>query len=126
MRKYSTAIIGVILLLAAVLPHAYGEKSTEIFIPIGLSPGLSGKYTQVGKIDRVDMENEILTIRDPAGVYSVRVTNRTEIWLDKSKVKLSNLKGTLADCRKGLLVEVKFEDNLRERPAEWIKVQVDQ
>ncbi|MGE5256893.1 MAG: hypothetical protein ACM3KE_09495 [Hyphomicrobiales bacterium] len=47
----------------------------------------------------------------------------TRIYLDKSKANLHNSQGTLADCKAGDPVEVKFLDNTRNQPAEWIKEQ---
>jgi hypothetical protein len=36
---------------------------------------------------------------------------------------LPNSQGALTDCSVGDSVEVKFVDNARSKPAEWIKVQ---
>jgi hypothetical protein len=102
------------------------EKSTELFIPIGQSPGLSGKYTVMGKIDQVNPQNQTLKMSGASGSYTVKMTERTFIYLDRSKAQLSNIYGTLADCKAGDLVEVKFEDNSRNKPIEWIKVQKSQ
>ena len=53
------------------------------------------------------------------------MTSRTQIWLDRSKLRLSNQKGTLADLRKGLTVEVKYANGEKEKGvAEWIKVEL--
>jgi hypothetical protein len=48
------------------------------------------------------------------------------IYLDKSQVLQSNFYGTMADCKKGMTAEVKFEDNMRSKPAEWIKLRIGQ
>jgi hypothetical protein len=55
----------------------------------------------------------------------VTVDERTQIFLDKSQLMQPNSYGTMADCKKGLTAEVKFQDNMRSKPAEWIKLQVD-
>jgi hypothetical protein len=102
------------------------EKSTELFIPIGQSPGLSGKYTVMGKVEQVNSQNQTLKMSGASGSYTVKMTPRTFIYLDRSKAQLSNVYGTLADCNAGDLVEVKFEDNSRSKPIEWIKVQKSQ
>ena len=99
------------------------EKATELYIPIGESPGLSGKYTVLGKIDQVDAKNQTLKMSGPSGSYTVKLTQSTFIYLDRSKVKRSNIYGTLADCKVGDTVEVKFIDNSRNKPVEWIKVE---
>ena len=60
---------------------------------------------------------------DAAGTYSVALAPSTLIYLDKSKAGLPNSQGALADCTVGDPIEVKFVDNARSKPAEWIKVQ---
>jgi hypothetical protein len=102
------------------------EKSTELYIPIGQSPGLSGEYTVMGKIDQVNPRNQSIKMSGPSGSYTVKLTEHTFIYLDRSKVRLPNNYGTLADCKVGDTVEVKFEDNSRSKPIEWIKVQKSQ
>ncbi len=108
------------------IPNVYGQKATEIFIPVGKSPGLSGKYTSLGKITAIDVPNQTITVADSSGGYTVKITGRTQIWLDKSKLKSTNQKGAFTDLRKELLVEVKYEGNQRRDKglAEWIKAQL--
>ena len=90
------------------------------------SPGLSGKYTVMGKIDQVNPKNQTVKMSGASGSYTVKMTKNTSIYLDRSKAQLSNIYGTLADCNGGDLVEVKFEDNSHSKPIEWIKVQKSQ
>ncbi len=125
MSKYLT-IIGIICFLLFGAFYADAEKSTELYIPIGQSPGLSGEYTVMGKIDQVNPQNQTLKMSGASGSYTVKMTKNTFIYLDRSKTQLSNIYGTLADCKAGDLVEVKFEDNSRNKPIEWIKVQKSQ
>jgi hypothetical protein len=119
-----SAIVAIILFWC--IPHVYGQKATEIFIPVGQSPGLSGKYTSIGKITAIDTLNQIITVTDSSETYTVKITRRTKIWLDKSKLKLTNQKGAFTDLKKNLLAEIKYENNQRQDkgPAEWIKVQI--
>lgn len=118
--------IGVTLILLVGVPCVHGQKATEIFIPIGKSPGLSGKYTTIGKIDTVNAQDQTITMADSSGSYTIKITEHTKIWLDKSKLELTNERGTFADLQKGLLAEVKYENNARKDKgvAEWIKVQI--
>jgi hypothetical protein len=125
MSKHLT-IIGIICFLMIGAFSIYAEKSTELYIPIGQSPGLSGKYTVMGKIDQVNPKNQTIKMSGASGSYTVKMTKNTFIYLDRSKVQLSNIYGTLADCKGGDLVEVKFEDNSHSKPIEWIKVQKSQ
>jgi hypothetical protein len=99
------------------------EKATELFIPMGKSPGLSGEYTVMGKVEQVNPGAQSITMSGPSGSYTVKLTQHTSIYLDRSKEQLSNSYGTLADCKAGDTVEVKFVDNSRSKPVEWIKVQ---
>jgi len=125
MSKHLT-IIGIICFLMIGAFSIYAEKATELYIPVGQSPGLSGKYTVMGKIDQVNPQNQTLKMSGSSGSYTVTLTKRTFIYLDRSKIKLSNTYGTLSDCKIGDTVEVKFEDNSRNKPIEWIKVQKSQ
>jgi hypothetical protein len=123
MLKYIIAIgVGFVLLGSLALAHA--QKSTEIFIPIGQSPGLSGEYTKMGEIEAVSSQDRTVTMTDPSGSYTVQIAEGTSIWLDKSKLKLTNEDGSFADLQAGRMVEVKYEDNDPGRAAEWVKVQV--
>jgi hypothetical protein len=56
----------------------------------------------------------------------VRCTDKTRIWLDRSKAKLTNIAGTLKDIKKGMLMEVKFVDISRKTDgvADWVKAAV--
>lgn len=115
-----------VLILLNVASHAYGQKATEIFIPVGGSPGLSGKYTSIGKIDTVHSEEQTFYMSDSTRSYSIKITDSTKVWLDRSKLQLTNRKGSFEDIKPGLLVEVKYFDNKRDGVAEWIKVQLKQ
>jgi len=118
------AVVALTLLWG--MPYVYGQKATEIFIPVGQSPGLSGKHTSLGKITAIDVPNRTITVADSSGSYTVKITGRTQIWLDKSKLRSTNQKGAFTDLRKDLLIEVKYEGNQRQDTgsAEWIKAQI--
>jgi hypothetical protein len=110
-------------ILLASQASGLAQKTTELYIPIGQSPGLSGKHTLVGKIVQVDARSNTLSMADASGTYPVPMAPGTRIYLDKSKAGLPNSPGALADCNVGDPIEVKFVDNARGKPAEWIKVQ---
>ena len=103
---------------------AHGQKATERYIPIGQSPGLSGKYTSIALIMEVNSRAQAFTIADSAGPRTVQVTKKTRIWLDRSKLKRSNVVGDFTDLQKGRRVEVKYEDSRRREVAEWVKVEI--
>jgi hypothetical protein len=115
---------GAALLLAGA-NAAFGQRLTEMYIPIGQSPGLSGKHTLIGTIGAVDAQSRLVTCAHDSGTATVQVTDRTRIWLDRSKAKLPNRKGTLADLVAGRRMEAKYVGNERKPggEAEWIKVE---
>ena len=105
--------------------QAHSQQATEVYIPIGQSPGLSGKVTIIGTVEAIDPQARSINVTGPAGTWRAVITDRTKIWLDKSKQRLSNQTGRFSDLRKGVLVEVKYMDGERRDggPADWIKVQ---
>ena len=126
-RKLVVALVGISAFLwgSAAAPSA--QMVTEQYIPIGQSPGLSGKHTVIGKLQSVNPQEKTCTVAGTTGALNVRITERTKIWLDRSKLQQPNLTGTLADLRPGATVEVKPEGHqggVSSAPAEWSKVQV--
>ena len=120
----SLMTIGVLVTLFVGLPDAQAQKASEIYIPIGQSPGLSGQYTEVGKIDAANAQDQTITMTNSSGSYTVEITESTNIWLDRSKLQLTNQKGAFANLQTGQTIEVKHKDNDPGGPVEWIKVQV--
>ena len=120
----SLMTIGVLVTLFVGLPDAQAQKASEIYIPMGQSPGLSGKYTEVGQIDAANDQDQTITMTNSSGSYTVEITESTKIWLDRSKLQLTNEKGSFTDLQAGRTIEVKHKDNDPGGPVEWIKVQV--
>ena len=118
-----TCVLAVVLLFSA--SHAHGQKPTEQYIPIGMSPGVSGKYTSLGAISGANARSRVITFADAAGPKTVQVTDTTRIWLDRSKLKLTNVSGRFTDLVKGRRVEVKYQVG-NPRFAEWVKVEITQ
>jgi hypothetical protein len=124
--RWKLSGVGVAIAALCAVPHAQAQKMTEQFIPIGQSPGLSQKYTSIGEITQVNPRERTITIADPAGPRTVKITAKTHIWLDRTKLKQSNLFGGFADLQKGRRAEVKYEDAERREVAEWVKVEITQ
>lgn len=123
MRTLSSAIgLGIALLYAISLAH--GQKATEQYIPIGQSPGVSHKLTYIGPIQNVDPRGRTITVVEPSGPRTVKITERTRIWLDRTKLKSTNLKGSFGDLQKGRRVEVKYADPAQRQIADWVKVEI--
>jgi hypothetical protein len=126
-RKPFVAVVVMGALLWGGPGAVNAQKTTEQFIPIGQSPGLSGKSTVIGKLQSVNPREQTCAVAGATGPLNVKVTERTKIWLDRSKLQQPNVKGTFADLRPGSTVEVKPEDQHRGvsgGPADWIKVQI--
>ncbi len=101
-----------------------GQQATEMFIPIGQSPGLSDKETVIGTIESVDPGTRMMTVSTPSGVETVAITDRTMIWLDRSEQKQPNQNGIIGNLQKGRKSETKIRKGEPKAVAEWIKVQV--
>lgn len=125
MRPLTRAAGLAIVVLCAAAP-AHGQKATEQYIPIGLSPGVSQKITSLGVIDTSSVRQRTVTIAEPGARHTVKVTDKTRIWLDRSKLKLPNLRGRFEDLRKGRRVEVKYLDPESRQVADWVKVEMTQ
>lgn len=108
--------------------NAQAQKATEIYIPIGQSPGLSGQYAKIGTVSSIDETAASFVISDSLNnTHPVMITDSTQIWLDCTLIKEPNVKGSLSDIRDGILVEVKFHlasDSTYTNAADWIKVQI--
>jgi hypothetical protein len=101
--------------------QAVAQEATEMYVPIGQSPGISGKTSVVGTIQALNTAARTLTVVGPAGPQTFAITDKTRIWLDKSAQKQANQYGSLADLQQGRRVEVNPQPAGR---AGWIKVQV--
>ncbi len=123
MRTLWLTVFGLGVVLGGGAAH--GQKATEIYIPIGKSPGLSGRQTVIGTIDTIDRRENVMTVAGSRRSWAAHVSDDTVIWLDRTKLRLTNKVGTPADCKEGLLVEVKFVGNDRQKGVcEWVKVRV--
>jgi hypothetical protein len=119
-------ILGVFAIIAGLSAPtaASAQEATEIFIPLGQSPGVSNKTSVIGPIESVDERSRTCSITASTGAVTFKVTDRTRIWRDRTLLKQRNEVGTFGDLRKGRKVEVKLEPGEGQRPADWIKVQI--
>ena len=113
----------VVMVLGGTL-EASGQQATEMFIPIGQSPGLSNKGSVIGTLESVDPGKQMVTISSSSGAQTVGITDRTMIWLDRSEQKQPNQDGAINDLQKGRKIEIKVRKDELKAVAEWIKVQV--
>jgi hypothetical protein len=118
----SIFLAAALVALCAGGSHAHSQEATERFIPIGQSPGQSGKTTAIGPIQAVDAQARQLTIGAGAAAQKFVLTERTAIWVDRSASRQGNTRGDMSDLRAGRRAEVKWDAKDRSR-AEWIKVE---
>ncbi len=114
------AIAAVIAALLAGASYAHGQRQTERYIPLGQSPGLSGKVTYLGAIEAADPAARTITVAR----QTIRVNDQTRIWLDRSRMKLTTLDGSFADLQPGRRIEVMPAGSDRGAPAAWIKIEL--
>jgi hypothetical protein len=77
----------------------------------------------MGTISAVDPDQRLITLQVDGATVTASITERTEIWLDRTGIKQPSATGNLEECRIGRLAEVKYRDTQR-RDAEWVKVQI--
>jgi hypothetical protein len=122
--KHIKAIM-VTAIFCCIACNTYAQKETELFIPIGQSPGVSGKFSVMGRLGSVTTRDSTMALGMPSGLILSKMNAQTKIYLDRSKLKLTNIKGTPADIKPGMMVEIKYVDNRRGGLIEWIKVQIE-
>jgi hypothetical protein len=122
----SNRYLALAIIVAALggASDAFGQKETEVFVPIGQSPGVSYKSSLLGTVEAVDPGKRTLTVSGPAGARTVQITGRTRIFVDRSPQKQPNYIGALADLQRGRKVEIKLGEGAASAIAEWIKVQL--
>lgn len=121
MRIQTALSLCIIVALSGLISPARAQQSTEAFIPIGKSPGVSGVSSYVGTVETADDAGRTVTVRSDGRLQSVEITDQTRIWLDRSEYRAKNSSGTLQDLKKGLRIEVKPEDDEPDQ-ADWIKI----
>jgi hypothetical protein len=112
--------------LAALLCGAissYGQEATEMFIPIGQSPGVSDKVSHIGTIDTADQKKRTVVVDCDSVTHTFVIDKNTAIWIDRSLQKLSAQYGKLEDLQPGRKVEVYVTTEDSKTFVKWIKVQ---
>ena len=117
--------IAMAILWLCTTGQTFAQQQTEIFIPIGESPGLSGLYTDVGRILGFDAGSGVLSLAAGGGTRPVQTSAETAIWLDRSKAKLRNESGDVSDLVSGRRAEIKYLDPAKRDSAAWVKVETD-
>lgn len=103
---------------------AHGQRQTERFIPIGQSPGASGKTTRIGTVQDVSPGARSFSLVTPEGGHTVSVPEGVPVWLDRSRRQRPAIAGGFEDLRAGRRVEAGYADAERAGRVLWIKVEV--
>ncbi len=123
MKTYVRFFALVLLAIAAMNPQSiHAQQTTERYIPIGASPGLSGAYNWIGEITDVDRQAGTVTVRNEQGNRTIRITDTTDVWVDRTAMQRTNTTGSMTDLIVGRRVEIKYTDYTRREVADWIKV----
>jgi hypothetical protein len=120
-------VLTVMAAVSVLATAVHGQKATEMLIPIGKSPGVSGISSVVGTIASCEPASGIVTISTEKEQHAARLTEATKIFLDRSTVNQGGGVGSRSDCQKGRRTEVKYvyEGTTRTARAEWIKIQTE-
>ncbi|HKJ50692.1 MAG TPA: hypothetical protein VKB27_04275 [Gammaproteobacteria bacterium] len=119
------SVIGLAALLLVMLvagPTARAQQSTERFIPIGFSPGVSNVSSYIGAVTAVDDSAQTFSLQADGETRTLRVSAETLIWLDRSKVRKTNIDAGFADIQPGRVIEVRY-DAENPQMAVWVKIQ---
>lgn len=122
--EFLTATIATFIVTCGILSPAltHGQQSTERYIPIGKSPGVSDEYSYIGTITSVDTDEHTIEVDSNRGTRTIEIAENTRIWLDRSATKRSNMVGSYSDCQVGRKVEVMHMRG-DESVADWIKIE---
>jgi hypothetical protein len=120
---FALTVMPAIVLLVTL---AHAQEATEVFIPIGQSPGVSRIKSVIGTIVSCDWATGIVISTDK-DQQTATLTDKTKVYLDRSAAKKGGTDGSRSDCQKGRRVEVKFvyKGDARTTTAEWIKIQAE-
>lgn len=111
----------VLLAGFAVAMSAAGHQETELYIPIGQSPGISHVKSWIGEIRALDAkQNGFQMLVGDSSKY-VAFDKATRIYLQYATPGQANRQGKAADCRAGRKAEV-YQDEAG--TLRWVKVQM--
>lgn len=100
----------------------YAQQTSEQFIPIGMSPGISNKHSYIGKITAIDTTANTISMQSGEGPKTITILPVTRIWLDRSKHKKSSLVASFDDIKIGNTIEV-MHSRENVNTANWVKIE---
>jgi hypothetical protein len=119
-------ILGILLTVSLFLSFATGQaqQTTEKFIPIGMSPGVSGKSSYQGNITEVNVAAKSFSMQIDGDNKVISFAPTTRIWLDRSKSRKPNLDAEPGALETGSKVEVMMDPKDPTKAA-WIKIEAN-
>ncbi len=125
--KKRIKIILLTITLVWIYSFSIAQKSTEIYIPVGKSPGISGKYSTIGRVEAINHTDSTITITiaGELGSHTIKCAKDTKIWVDKTSIKQFNKGANLIDIKIGSIIETKYKGNKSDALVEWIKIQIE-
>lgn len=120
--KSRPAIVMFITLGLAAWTMATAQRATEVYIPIGESPGVSGSESVIGTIADIEYEQHSMQVSSGGKFHTVHIAPDTRFYLDRSGDKERSVTGSFADCREGRRIEAWVNDD---GDAIWIKIAAD-
>jgi len=115
----TSKMLPLTLLAMTVWTEATAQRATEVYIPIGESPGISTSESVIGSVSSIEYAQYRMTITTPVASVTVMLTDRTLYYVDNSKQKIRSVTGGIEDCEVGSRVEAFVND---EGEVVWVKV----
>jgi hypothetical protein len=111
----------ILALLASAMVSltAAGHPATELYIPIGKSPGISHVKSWIGQIQSLAATQVGFTMMVNDDAKYVAFDESTKIYLQYETPGKNNELGNYTDCKAGRTAEVYLADDGK---ANWIKV----
>lgn len=113
--------VAALLLAAGATPTATGHPATELYIPLGQSPGVSGARSWVGTIEARAATQRGFTMKVQDDERYVSFDASTRVYLQYLSPRKRNQLGDYADCESGLRAEVYVGADGK---ARWVKLQM--
>jgi hypothetical protein len=86
---------------------------------------VSGKVTVIGVVSSMDRTQQTVWATEDGRDVVMTCNERTRFWLDRSKIRKTNLEGSIADCQAGRRIEIRFvNDDRGAAVAAWVKVEI--
>lgn len=118
MNRTRTIFLATLFLIIGNI--ALAQQATEVYIPIGESPGVSERDSFIGSISSVDHERYRMMISVAGETKMVTMTPATRYYLDKTRARKQNKTTRFEDCEVGQRIEAYVDDDGN---AVWVKIE---